>query len=419
MKTLGEYLLTAVLLGFLVMRGLVPAWNHVHSDFANYYVSARLVVEGESLDRLYDNEWFKQKMSEYGAPLPGKFAPFPPITAWMMIPLTSFDVLNAQRVFTIVNLLFFLLGIFLLRELTTWKAIHCALFFLAGGLSVVNNIAFGQMYLIMTVFILLAFVLYQKGHSVWSGIPIGLFAAIKYFPILFSFSYFLSGVSARSSQINAATKSAFSAWLTLLVLIVAQFLFFGTPLMMEFINSVLIPHLDGQLAGQGPYSYQFQSWDSFFRNLFVANREFNPNPIISWPGGRAIGKICVVALLAGWTGIVMYRFRNHERGIRRTVFISLPALAALVVLPASATYHFALLMTPVALLLSGDVLDRKSSIVVLALYIFIGFIPYSLCFKIAESWGLFFAFPRLWLISVLYFVVALGLVRQETSIGKR
>jgi hypothetical protein len=414
-RTPGEYLLTALLLGFLAMRGVVPAWNHVHSDFANYYVSARLVVQGESLDSLYNNEWFKQKMSEYGAPLTGKFAPFPPVTAWMMIPLTSFDVLNAQRVLTIVNLLFVLLGVFLLRELTKWKTIHGALFLLGGGLSVVNNIAFGQVYLIMTVFILLAFVLYKRGHLVWSGIPMGFFAAIKYFPILFSFSYFLSGVSASGSQINADTKSAFSAWLTLLVLIVAQFLFFGTPLMIEFINSILIPHLDGQLAGQGPYSFQFQSWDSFLRNLFVADQEFNPHSFIFWPGGRAVGKIFVATVVTVWTGVVLYRYRSSEAGTRRTVFISLPALAALVLLPASATYHFALLIIPVALLLSGEVLDRRSSIGVLAIYVFIGFIPYSLCFKIAQSWGLFFAFPRLWLISALYIIAALGLVRQHAS----
>ncbi len=150
-----------MLLIFLFIRGVQPAWKEIHSDFANYYVSAKLVVRGESLDKLYNNEWFQEEIKGYGINTLGKFSPFPPITAWMMIPFTVFSPLQAQRIFTIINLIFLGLGIQMLKQLTGWRTRHCVLFVLGGGLSLVNNVAFGQVYWIMTVFILLSIILYQ------------------------------------------------------------------------------------------------------------------------------------------------------------------------------------------------------------------------------------------------------------------
>ncbi len=83
----------------------------MHSDFANYYVSAKMVLEKDSLDRLYDNEWFQQKIVTHGINTLGKFAPFPPVTAWMMLPLANFNPITAQRIFLSINLIFLIVCI--------------------------------------------------------------------------------------------------------------------------------------------------------------------------------------------------------------------------------------------------------------------------------------------------------------------
>ena len=178
---IAEYLLLAVLTFFLVMKGVVPTWKEVHSDFANYYVSAKLVVAGEPLDKLYDNEWFQHKIIEYGIDTPGKFSPFPPVTCGIMLPLTFVDALTAQRIFMFINLIFILFGIVIIKDITAWKPIHCALLILGGGFSVVNNIAFGQIYWIMTIFILFSLVLVNRGYSVVAGFILGIFISLKYF----------------------------------------------------------------------------------------------------------------------------------------------------------------------------------------------------------------------------------------------
>ena len=427
MKRIAEFLLLAALVGFLLIKGILPAWNEVHSDFANYYVSAKLVTDGQPIDSLYDNAWFQKKIIENGIDTPGKFAPFPPITAWMMTPFTFFSPLAAQRIFTLINLLFLAGCVWLMQKITEWKMTYCAIFFLGGGLSIVNNIAFGQVYGIMTFFILLSIFLLQK-NPVLAGMSLGVFSALKYFPIVFSVGYFLNGlnnnrVSAtenRHSIISSSdSKLAFSSLLTLVVLIILQFLFFGTAVMNEFLTTVFIPHLDGHLTGQGLYSFQFQSWDNFFRILFIANAEFNPSPFVDWPNGKTVCKIIIVAFVTGLTAYTLYRCKDLESSLRRSVFLGLLSLTALVILPASATYHFVLLVIPLTLLLREHILDHQAKIILLVAYGLIGFIPYGLAFRLAASFGLFFAYPRLWLISVMYFTVVVSLLNRTISFSQR
>ena len=87
-------------------------------------------------------------------------------------------------------------------------------------------------------------------------------------------------------------------------------------------------------------------------------------------------------------------------------------LAALVVLPASATYHFILLLFPLALLLRNEILTQKSRTILVVLYCAIGFIPYGIAFRVAETAGVLFAFPRLLSVFLLFIVASWVLSRK-------
>ncbi len=391
----------------------MPAWKEVNSDFANYYVSSKLVVTGESLDSLYNNEWFQQKIKANGITTRGKFSPFPPVTAWMMIPLAYFPPLVAQQIFTVINLVFIGFGLLLLKRITRWSLKHCALLILGGGLSLVNNIALSQIYWIMTVFMLLGIVLLGRNQAVLAGIPMGIFSALKYFPVVFIAAGFLDGLCdkfpIRIQALSRVFKFAITSLCVLATLIALQFLYFGSDLMTEFFSSSFIPHLRGQLSGQGPYSLQFQSWDNLFRHLFILDLNFNPHPLIHWPRGKMVFKAVTTMIFSLAMAFTLYRYKNADAGKRRVVFFSLPVLTALVLLPASATYHFILLIVPISLMLGENLLDVKRMKLVLILYVMIGFIPYRLLFYLSASWGLLFAYPRLWLVTLIDLVVIEGL----------
>lgn len=420
---MATYLLIAGLVIFLFFKGIIPAWTRVNSDFANYYVSAKLIVSGESLNQLYNNEWFQQRIHDNGINTPGKFAPNPPLISWMMIPLSSLQPLQAQQAFTLINLIFLMFGIFILKEITHLTLTHSTLLILGGGLSLVNNFAFGQVYLIMTVFILLAILLHTRNYPWVAGFILGLFTALKYFPIIIIAGYSLVGLRRIPSDPNVPISRLssptfellLSSVLTLLGLISIQFGFFGKPLLYEFFTSSFLPHLDGQLTGQGPYSLQFQSWDGLSRHLFTPDPIFNPNPFMNWPAGRTILKLSALFLTVSAMVLTLNHYKNACHQVRKAVFIVMPTLAALVVLPASATYHFVLLLVPIAVLISEKLLEGSRMIWVLTIYFLIGFIPYGFLFRLSENRGILLAYPRLLLMSLLFCVVTAGLLKKEPS----
>ncbi len=423
MKRVAEYLVLALLVIFLITKGMAPAWKVVHSDFANYYVSAKLVTSGESLDKLYDNLWFQERIKDQGINTPGKFSPFPPVTAWIMLPLTSFDALTAQRIFLFINLGFLFLGIILLQKITSWKITECGILVLGGGLSIINNFAFGQVYWIMTAFTLLAIIL-AKGKYFWiAGLIFGFFISLKYFPVVFVGGYFLIAfVEKKPASVsefisNNNIKIVIWSVITLLAIFAAEYLFFGSEIVNEFFQSVFLPHLDGTLTGQGLYSFHYQSWDNLFRNLFIVNAEFNPSPFIDWPEGKTVIKLIVMTILVGWMLYVLYRYKASEVNVRRAVYLSVPAFYALTILPITATYHFALLLVPLSIIIGEKLLEKRLMATALIIYGLIGFIPYGLAFRLGQSWGVFFAYPRLWLISALYAIVVYGLLKKKELIS--
>jgi hypothetical protein len=150
-----------VLIAFSVQKGIRTGWTVVNSDFANYYVAAQLVVQGKSLDKLYDNDWFQEQIKANGINTPGKFAPFPPITAWMLVPLTPASPLTAQRILLIINLLLVGFSIWLLQRMLHFPWRMAAILVLAAGQGFSNNLAFGQVYWIIAVCILFSLYLEQ------------------------------------------------------------------------------------------------------------------------------------------------------------------------------------------------------------------------------------------------------------------
>ena len=386
-----KMLLLVALIALLVVRGVVPAMSRVDSDFPGYYTAARIVATGEPTDRLYDIPWFQEQLRRYGfsEPSAGKFSPFPPPTALLLVPVASLAPLNALRVVTGVSALCLVASIVLLSRVLAWSAIDSAIFVLLSGWAVHNSFRLGQPYILVSLCCILGYYAYRKGRMWFAGISFGLFTPVKYFPLVML--VYFAFRKQWPVLVGGALAIALVTSLSIAVL--------GWRIHEEFLTSVLGNHLVARLSMQDPFTASFQSFDTLFRRLFVFDAIANPRPLLDAPLLSEVGLLVTKAVILAATIAALNRLGRAPQAIAPS--IGLLGIVTLVVAPATATYHFVLLWLPVGLLL--DYLLRERALAcayfLLGCYAAIGFLPYGYSARFEGRGALtVLAYPRLFLL---------------------
>ena len=99
---IAEWVVLLAALAYFGGRSLPRAWKSLNTDFPNYYVTARLLREGYSTDRVYEWLWIQRQKDHFGItkadqPVIG-FIPHTPFSALVVWPLTGFSPLTAKRI---------------------------------------------------------------------------------------------------------------------------------------------------------------------------------------------------------------------------------------------------------------------------------------------------------------------------------
>jgi hypothetical protein len=405
--------LTAVLALLLIVRGVVPALSRIDSDFLNYLTAAKIVVDGGDVRQLYDDAWFQQQLTHYapGVVMQGKFSPFPPPTALLLVPLSALSPLAALRVTTVISLLCTLLASALLARTLAWPAADAAVVVLSSGYAIGNGLRLGQPYMLVSLSCVLGYYAWRRSRPLLAGLTLGVFVPIKYFPviILACLGYL------RQWRVLAGALIAVAAVALLSIGVL------GWEIHRQYLVSVLGQHLSAHLSGQDPFSVSFQSWDSLYRRLFVPDAVLNPNPWRMQPALAPIATVLTKAAVALLTLLAIWRLRRlHREDVQAMAApcIGLLGIDALLLAPATASYHFVLLWLPVALLVDYLLRARQrgAAFGVLGLYALIGFFPYRFTAPFEGRGGLgVLAYPRLALLlaMLLSSVVAIGLCRSD------
>jgi hypothetical protein len=391
---------SVILLVYLLLRGVVPAMNRIDGDFANYYTAARIVVyQHGDVDRLYDDAWFQSQSRQqgFGPQAVSKFAPFPPATALLLVPLAWLGPLPAQRILTVLSLLALAGSIVLLCRTLAWPAPLAAMFILLSGYAIVGALRLGQPYVLVSWACLLGYRWYRQGRLLPGGASLGIFVPLKYFPVV------LLGAPAMRGRWRVLAGAGLAVVLVTLLSVATL----GWPIHRQYLHSVLGAHLVAHLSEQSDFSTSFQSFDMLYRQLFVFDAAENPHP---WIGAPALAPLATVltklaALLA--VGVTLWRMRRLAEPRSTALVSSLLGLTAILLAPATATYHWVLLWLPVALLL--DVCAREGRcaavVIIMGCYTLVGFFPYRLTMPFeGHGLGSVLAFPRLALLLVLWLV---------------
>lgn len=382
---------------FVTYKGILPGWTNQSGDFNNYYTSAALVMEGQEIEQFYDNQWFFENARNLGMDEGAKFAPFPPITAFLFSPLAGFDFAAARKVWLVVNCLLLLLLPFRLQRLCNldlrWTIAISGLFFVP----LAANLNFGQVYLFLTFLIVEALIIGTiKTRRGLAAIIISVVALLKYFPLLFTF--FLFNSNKQQGLSNYLKQQNWMVYFlgTTIVLILGTYLAFPEAYNAYF--ATFTNHLQGSLSGQGSHAVAFQSIDSLLNNLFQSNS----------PGGNQYPLLKVIFKALFFLGIGWFSFKifRQDRFRFNSVNSSIFCIGAFVLIPASASYHFLFLVIPVAYIFKW-LTDQKNNLglllfTVILLAVFTIQYHHIPQIKFSTALNYIIHYPRLWSLVILF-----------------
>jgi len=389
--------LLLALVALLIVRGIVPALSRLDSDFPSYFTAAKIVADGGDAQRLYDIPWFQEQMRRYriGELSLGRFSPQPPPTALLLLPLTRLDPLNALRVSTAVSLLCLVGSVVLLARILAWSVLDSAIFVLLSGYAVWNALRLGQPYILVSASCILGYYLYLKDRPWPAGACFGVFAPLKYFPVVFLIYFAFR----RQWKLVLAGAGAI-AIVTLLSIVIL-----GWKLHAEFLANVLGNHLSGKLFTQGLFSVSHQSFDSLFYSLFVFDPIANPHPWAAVPYLQGASVLITKAAILAIAIATLLKLAGSRAAAATAPSVGIVGILPLLLAPATATYHFILLWLPVGLLI--DHFQRERALLcayfMAGSYALIGFFPYRFTAPFAGRGGLtVFAYPRLLLLLAMF-----------------
>jgi hypothetical protein len=404
----GAVLLVTALAVYVVLRGVLPALSKLDTDFPNYLTAARIVADHGDVTRLYDDAWFQAQMRAYqlGVPERGKFAPFPPPTALLYLPLARLTPLAALRTLTAVNLLALAGCVLWLARIVGWNPLDTALFLLLSGYALISSLRFGQPYILVSAACIGGYYLRLRQRPFLGGLCFGLFTPIKYFPVV-PLVYF---------SFRREWRLVLGGMLAALAVVITSISLLGWRLHQEFLDSVLGAHLAGHLSMQDPFAVSFQSFDSLYRRLFIFDSVANPRPWLAVPMLRLVLLVASKLVLTLVALATLLRLASTEGEAATGPSIGILGILTLLIAPATASYHMLLLWLPLALLVRYLLSTgaRSSAWVLLIAYAVLGFLPAQATTEfVGHGLLTILAYHRL-LLLLLMFLVAVAAVWRAT-----
>jgi hypothetical protein len=393
-------LLLAGLVGYLLLKGVVPALSTITDDFPEYFTSAKSVREGQDAVKLYDGAWFREQTRRYGVgppENPGEFSPYPPPTALLLTPLAGFKPQTALRFVTAVNVVCLICSMLLLSRIFAWRVIDSALFILLSGWALRSGLRLGHPYILISTCCLLGYHLYLKRLPWLAGLCLGLFVPIKYFPVAI-----LAGFA-----LNRQWRVVLGGGIAAAAVVLVSIGVLGWKVHQIFLLDVLLNHLAGHLVPGPRFTAVFQSFDTLFERLFILDPARNPHPWVSAPMAATIAIVSTKSLLVLAAAAALMKLERGATARAIAPSIGILGILVLLIAPGSGTYAFVLLWLPVALLIDYFLSEhaRVPAYLIFSTYVLIGFIPYGHTYPFEGDGGLtVLAYPRLLLLLAMFVV---------------
>jgi hypothetical protein len=343
----AERMLLVALIALFVVKGLVPGWRHLNSDFPNYYLVARLYRAGYPLERVYDWTWLQRQKDHQGIDqglvsfIPSTLPSALVVAAWSSLP-----PLAAKHHWLVVNLALLPLICFLLFRISRLRWEQVAILVFLAFIPLRDNFLLGQVHLLVLMLLALAAWLFFRGSRFLSGISLACAAALKIYPGLF-LTYFLW---------KRQWRAAAGLVIGLIMVALGSIYLFGSDACVLYVRQVLPAGLRGETLD--PYNPAWNSWTALVRRLFIAEPELNPAPVAHLPLLYAVLQPLIHAFIFA---VFMWAIGSEERGTAKTKIEWAAFVFLLLFLsPQPGPYHFVALILTAILIVDYSLSQRRT-----------------------------------------------------------
>jgi Glycosyltransferase family 87 len=380
-KTALCFLPLLLLLIVALIRSTLVPW----SDFAGYYFGGRELLSGH-----YGNAYDMQNLNFLiaAAGYHGVFvsyAPFPPFTSLVFAPFLAFPLGVSKLLFNSFSAIFFLFSLFRCRKFFAISGPQVLLLTVVFYTPMVNNLFFGQSYLLLCALLLEGYMAYKQDRIVLSAVLWALAVVFKVFPAVILLFLLL-----KKKYRQAAWLCAACAFLLLLSLLLN-----GWPAWKYYVTEILPKVNNGELNNS--FTFMFQSAFMLLKKLFVYDTLLNPHPLYA--------NAWLFTILAGLfkafilTACIVFTIREKDRDFDSfAVWI----MGSMLISPNGSSYSLILLLIPLLALMA-----RKTLIGSLIPALVLWAACYIPVYRL-ENAPTLLQFPRLYLL-LLFFVLLLPL----------
>jgi Glycosyltransferase family 87/WD40-like Beta Propeller Repeat len=387
-----------VLLGFYLFGHTLPrAWRTLNTDFPNYYLAAKLTREGVDPSRAYEWIWL-QRQKDHRA-IDQRVVGLVPITSFSTLaiwPLTGLPPLVAKHAWLIFNLLLLFPIAWLMKSISGLSLLQIGCLF-GMCFPLQRNLLYGQYYIVLLGILTAACWAAQRHRNYLAGSLVALGVAVKIFPVILTLHF------ARKKNWAAV----FGCVVTGVLCVLASVWVFGWSLHRTYLLQVLPRTVRGE--GLDPYNLASSSLSTLLHRLFIFEPQLNAHPALHAPWLFAIlHPTLQLALLAP---ALLWIDTRVSPPARISLEWSALLLATLTLTPLPASYHFTVLILPVAVLCAQLIRERRRALlaVVIGLYLAVGYPGWNTA--AVDGWGALLHVKRLYALMLLT-AVALYLMKS-------
>jgi len=385
-RKLALGVLAVLLAAPLLLGPFRQGFQKMETDFPNYYVAAVATAQHKPLRQFYDWVWFQRQIHYAGIDHQlGGYIPHTPLTMVPFLPLTAFAPQRAKQIWLVLELLLLAASVFLLARISELSKLEVLVLSLLSYTALSYNLQLGQYYILILFLLAAAFYCLLRRRELSGGALLGVIFALKLYTAPFAL-YFV---------VRRQWKALAGFVGTVAVLALLALALFGWSDVWFFVTTVMARGLDGSVMD--PYNPGLASMTAFLRRTFIAEPGLNPNPLWNAPAAFFfIRTVYSFGLLA--ISLVALAKQRPDREPQALAWF---VILLFVLSPNEASYTFALLIVPIALLLHGAA--WKSALALIALYVAVELPLFS--------WdaGLF---PKAWLMLGLFFLAGWTFLRE-------